>query len=306
MARDVCVPDAGAMDPGQLNSQLRGWMTLADQGAERWWLLEITGEAPGRVWLWESLESVPRPFAPFADWYERWLDESIAGLDDRSFGAFAPGTDTELLLRTADPDPSVRAETAGELGRRLAPSDAVRAGLRQLMRDPAEAVRAAALRHGANAVDAADVLAGLEDTHFEVQRAAAFLLRRGSPQPETSELLAMVPRFEDPTVLSLVGRVLAEQGQLDCASLGAALSSDDASLRARAVALLEHATPASDAEAWLERGLDDQDAEVRKAAILVAGARPSWRARLTALQAREEDPGVRETLARALADVDPG
>ncbi|MFK7987645.1 MAG: HEAT repeat domain-containing protein [Sandaracinaceae bacterium] len=300
-SRAVALPDAGVLDPARLATQLRGFITLADQGAERWWLLEVSGPEAGRVWRWESLESLPRPFAAFAEWYERWLDESIAGLDDTSFGAFRPGNDTELLLRSADPNPDVRADTAGELGRRREPSDAVRAALQQLMRDPEPAVRAAALRHGEHAADAADVLAGLNDPDVSVQRVAAFRMRRGSPRPSRADLEARLRSVDDPTVLSLLGQVLGEQGELSVEVLGSVLNHDDPAVRSKAVAVLRLATPPPQAEAALVRALDDPSAEVRQAAVEALPAWPGSEAKLRAMQTSERDPKVRAALLRALA-----
>lgn len=59
----------------------------------------ITGEYRGKV-IYVNLDSSRTFFtyeANFLDWYERWLDETIAGYDSAWFGLRRGGDDRELM-----------------------------------------------------------------------------------------------------------------------------------------------------------------------------------------------------------------
>ena len=79
----------------------RGMMIFGTQGCTYPMMLVLNGEYRGRVVYIDEERSRPPVFTyekNFLDWYERWLDEILAGYDLRSFG-YNIGGDEQSLIR---------------------------------------------------------------------------------------------------------------------------------------------------------------------------------------------------------------
>jgi hypothetical protein len=94
---------------------LQGSIALVSQGCCYFAILIISGPATGRVaYISEDVSEMAYfPENPnFLSWYERWLDELLAGYDTSWFGYGAVGTEEELALRLQDS--AVSAENKNE------------------------------------------------------------------------------------------------------------------------------------------------------------------------------------------------
>ncbi len=105
-------------DPsGTDGSFLRGTLEVAHHGCSLVTRLVVTGPARGRLFNLDT-EGPIGPYvvedADFLAWYERWLDEAVAGYDVGWFGERLPLEEPELVaVLTGDPSPERRAR-AGE------------------------------------------------------------------------------------------------------------------------------------------------------------------------------------------------
>jgi len=76
-----------------------GLLNIGEQGCSYETMLMITGDYRGKV-IYIDLDSQKTFFtyeANFLDWYERWLDETIAGYDSSWFGMRRGGDDRALM-----------------------------------------------------------------------------------------------------------------------------------------------------------------------------------------------------------------
>lgn len=180
--------------PGPDRTFLPGTLKIASHGCTLATRLIVTGPARGRL-LNLDYDGPVGPYVVedvgFLAWYERWLDEALAGYDVAWFGERLPLEETELTAVFAnDPSPERRARAAESLlclpasGDRFRPllagamtadpDAAVRAGLWDLLR-----WRRHGLRHGLdNAEEAADDIARYARSCAPVNLRALDLLRR--------------------------------------------------------------------------------------------------------------------------------
>jgi hypothetical protein len=103
--------------PGADRNFLRGTLRIADHGCSLFTQLIVTGPARGRLFNLDG-EGPVGPYvvedADFLAWYERWLDEAVAGYDVGWFGERLPLHEPELIAALIDdPSPQRRAR-AGE------------------------------------------------------------------------------------------------------------------------------------------------------------------------------------------------
>lgn len=160
----------------------QGAITIGHQGCAFYTLLVVSGALRGRV-VYVDLDDQP-PFvvsdASFLDWYERWLDETLAGVEVFWFGMGPGGSDDSLIADSRSSSPHVRATAAGELGRRKLPTATVTQAILAATTDQVPEVRASALQalrySGSQAVAAG--IAALTDPAPKGREAAAWLLRR--------------------------------------------------------------------------------------------------------------------------------
>lgn len=89
----------GGLDDDDEEDEYPGLLNIGEQGCTYETMLMITGEYRGKV-IYIDLDSQRTFFtyeANFLDWYERWLDETIAGCDSGWFGMRRGGDDRELI-----------------------------------------------------------------------------------------------------------------------------------------------------------------------------------------------------------------
>ncbi|WP_143220763.1 HEAT repeat domain-containing protein [Actinomadura sp. CNU-125] len=126
---------------------LRGTLAIAAHGCSLVTHLVVTGPARGRLFNLDS-EGPVGPYVvediDFLAWYERWLDEIVAGYDVGWFGERLPLDEPELLaVLTDDPSPPRRARAGESLLQQPALGDtAWNALLAAMTSDPDPTVRA--------------------------------------------------------------------------------------------------------------------------------------------------------------------
>ncbi|WP_234414359.1 SMI1/KNR4 family protein [Paenibacillus sp. CAA11] len=93
--------------------RVQGLLNIGEQGCSYETMLVVTGAYRGKV-VYLELDGYRSFFtyeANFLDWYERWLDETIAGYESSWFGLRRGGDDLELRqLYEAAEDENVRVE----------------------------------------------------------------------------------------------------------------------------------------------------------------------------------------------------
>ncbi|MEO3818007.1 hypothetical protein [Plantactinospora sp. B24E8] len=133
--------------PGPDRTFLRGTLRIADHGCSLFTQLVVTGPARGRLFNLDD-EGPVGPYvvedADFLAWYERWLDETVAGYDTGWFGERLPLDELALLAAlAADPSPERRARAGTSLLMLSVVSDAAWAALaRAVATDSDAGVRA--------------------------------------------------------------------------------------------------------------------------------------------------------------------
>jgi hypothetical protein len=103
--------------PGPDQNFLRGTLAIANHGCSLSTCLIVTGPARGRLFNLD-VEGHVGPYVvedvDFLAWYERWLDEAVAGYDVGWFGERLPLDESALIAALAeDPSPARRVR-AGE------------------------------------------------------------------------------------------------------------------------------------------------------------------------------------------------
>jgi hypothetical protein len=133
--------------PGPDQMFLRGTLKIADHGCTLVTRLVVTGPARGRL-LNLDCDGPAGPYvvedAGFLAWYERWLDEAVAGYDVGWFGERLPLEEPGLTAVLAgDPSPERRARAGESLLQLPAVSDSAWTALSDAMAtDLSAAVRA--------------------------------------------------------------------------------------------------------------------------------------------------------------------
>ncbi|KHF32674.1 SMI1 / KNR4 family protein [Paenibacillus sp. P1XP2] len=108
-------PEALEDECGDDSYFCRGLLNIGEQGCSYETMLVVTGEFRGKV-VYLDLDHPSSSFftyeANFLDWYERWLDEVIAGYDSAWFGMRRSGDEwalTELYRSAASPAAKIEA-----------------------------------------------------------------------------------------------------------------------------------------------------------------------------------------------------
>lgn len=245
----------------------RGTIVIASQGCTYYCTLIVSGPCRGRILYVDECLEPPHLLAErcFLDWYERWLDETIAGYEIFWFGMEAGGRDNELIekLRGAEL-PSDRATAANELGRRRTPSDEIVQALSNATLDDATEVQCAALRalRHSHAAGLATAPAFLSNSSEDLRDAAAWLLQKIAA-PTTIDQLRQALRSEpDEEVFFGIGCALKDSNGLVACDLVPVLRNSNAKMRAHAAYFLGE-TNDLEAAAALVKHLDDPDRTVR-------------------------------------------
>jgi hypothetical protein len=171
-------PRARALEQIDLPWCSQGTITICHQGCAYYALLVVSGPARGRI-AYVAADDLQPHFVEdesFLCWYERWLDELLAGYDLFWFGFSIPGDESRLVpILLSDPSPEQRARAASSLLR--LPSlaqDSARAVLRALQDESPEVRVSAAGVLGRFKIDSGVGLLRtlLGDPDPEVRRAA--------------------------------------------------------------------------------------------------------------------------------------
>ncbi len=105
-----------------IEPSFQGALTINHHGDSCYGLLVVTGPHRGRVMYVDADTTAGAPYfvahQDFLSWYERWLDELLAGWEVSCFGFGHPGTEQELREIVAHTtDESLRAEALLSLRR---------------------------------------------------------------------------------------------------------------------------------------------------------------------------------------------
>ncbi|WP_442603092.1 SMI1/KNR4 family protein [Paenibacillus sp. KN14-4R] len=198
-----------------------GLLNIGEQGCSYETMLMITGDYRGKV-IYADLDSRKTFFtyeANFLDWYERWLDETIAGYDSAWFGLRRGGDDRELMeLYRSVSEESIKIEALeGMLKLPDIADETVGFLLRQYHESSGEVCRWALhvlakmrfcqaemlIRQKLRSQDAADRLHALQ------------LIKWYMPEGDwhfTEELAAMLPLENDEEAFLFLAMILSEAG----------------------------------------------------------------------------------------------
>ncbi len=98
-----------------------GLLTIGTEGCTYDTCLVVTGKYRGRLVSTDGNEEGPFRFIHdenFLDWYERWLDDFIAGLEMGNFGVSVPGSQPELRTQFLNQEDNlIKANILSSLGR---------------------------------------------------------------------------------------------------------------------------------------------------------------------------------------------
>jgi len=284
----------------------QGSLAIVHHGCSDYTQLVVSGSGRGRLVNVNADWHVP-PYvtedANFLAWYERWLDELLAGYDVGGFGPKLPGDETVLLAILADdPDPDRKARAAWSLSRLPEITAVAGTGLAAAVSDPDPQVKEAALgvawRSKVPQVEDAARVA-LADAVAPV-RAAAIHVLRVLATADLAERARALLTDEGSGVMWAAVWALADSGDCQITDLEPLLDRPAADVRVSAVyyAIKAH----GDATDLLRTALQDPDAAVRRQAVQSAEHRDqrSLFPDLKHLLTTETDPVVRGNLDRVL------
>lgn len=131
-------------------SPYQGTLSLGSQGCTYMMQLVVTGAYAGRVVYVDADGQAPYMVcnSDFLEWYERWLDELLAGYNTNWFGIGIGGTESDLVAGIEDRQTTdtARAEAAEALSRLPGLSDDSKSRIQRFVFDSVDRVRAAICR----------------------------------------------------------------------------------------------------------------------------------------------------------------
>jgi len=289
---------------------LQGSIALVAQGCSYYAILIVSGSARGRV-AYISLDDSEQVYFPenlnFLSWYERWLDELLAGYDTTWFGYGALGTEEQLVLRLKDravsaEDKSVALRTLMRINPLSASSmEILSVYSKDISAAPASRAMAASL-FAARSDDPAYVRQLLQDSCAEVRREVLLaLVRKKSP------LLAHAVHqlINDPDSSVAKSALLHGRGILTSNEIAPFLRAENTDLRRTAIYALG-AAPDAHVKELLALALHEDDKHCRIQAIQAlrdlknrAAVAP-----LEELLKQETDELIRANIMRALDNID--
>ncbi|MFB4317734.1 hypothetical protein [Actinomadura sp. 21ATH] len=280
--------------PGPDRTFLPGTLEIAGHGCSLATRLIVTGPARGRLINLDH-DGPLGPYvvedAGFLAWYERWLDEAIAGYDVGWFGERLPLGEAELVtVLKEDPSPERRARAGESLLGSPAVGDDCWAALTEAMTadvDPAVRAKMWELLRWPRHQDR-HPLAGAETIADDIARYAR------ARTPPALDALALLRRLTLDDVLPELERGDIERRRRAADRLTWCLGQEDSRQD-----LLEEVTG---------RLLDDPDALVRSHGVAVADRFGLVRLhpRLRELQDSDPDPWVRHRVHSCLSEQRPG
>ncbi|MEV0029788.1 HEAT repeat domain-containing protein [Nocardia sp. NPDC050793] len=285
---------------------LQGTLSVVHHGCTSYTQLVISGPGRGRLVAIDH-NGVPAPYVledpDFLTWYERWLDELLAGYNVDWFSDKLPGDEAILLgILSADPSAERRARAATSLQCLPRLSAAAIPTLAAAVADPSVLVRATVLGCAWRSkipIDAAARTA-LNDPDASV-RAEAISVLRVLGTPDLAERARALFEDHDTEVTRQAMWALAESGDLTVADLAPLVARPDP--RTRASALYYLAETHGDATDLIARAFADEQPQVRRQAIQTAELRDD-RVVLPLLQRRirsETDTYVLANLHRVIS-----
>lgn len=265
---------AGFWGPDDRPDPQQGTLAIGYHGCTSYTLLVVSGPGRGRL-VNVDLNGVPPPYVvedeDFLSWYERWLDELVAGYDVTWFGDKIPGDETRLLdILTDDPSAHRRARAARSLGTLPVISATGVRGLAAAAADEDALVREAALSVGwRQKVSGLEPVAraALADPEASV-RAAALGLLRALAVSDLAVLARVLVGDTDREVRWRAMQALADTGTMTATDLAPLVTDPDARSRESATYLLAQAE--GTVADLLAGALHDDDPRVRRQAVQTA------------------------------------
>ena len=284
-----------------------GIVALGTRGCTFEMGLIVTGPCRGRV-VYFDLDHHAGPYvvrdADFLDWYERWLDELIAGYDGSWFGYGPAGDEAaliEIIRETADL--TLLQEAVVNLGKLPTLSSDVWPAILPLATHPDESVRTRVARllpkGDERAIEVAAAL--ISDECASVRLLAIEAAVALNPTRFAEEARAAIGEDSDPRVKWAAYHALKKTKAIDDADRIRMIT--DPSLGSVRSALIDHTTWSDDHEEIIAGLLDAPEVPIRRSAIKVAVrlATP----RLLAIGVRrlpvEDDDHARALLTHGLA-----
>ncbi|WP_405147000.1 HEAT repeat domain-containing protein [Sphaerisporangium sp. NBC_01403] len=210
----------------------------------------------------------------FLSWYERWLDELLAGYDVTWFGEKLPGDEPSLLgVLACDPSPHRRARAARSLRALPAITQTAAEALTEAATDSdplvREVVMEVAWRSKVPGLESA-ARAALTDPEAPV-RAEAISALRALGVADVAEQARLLLTDPDREVKWRAMQALADSGRMVAADLAPLITGQDARTRETATYFLIKAQ--GEAHGLLVRALGDEDPTVRRQAVQTAEQR---------------------------------
>jgi hypothetical protein len=293
--------------PDDRPDPLQGTLAVVHHGCTSYTQLVVSGPGRGRL-VNVDLNGVPAPYVledeDFLSWYERWLDELLAGYSVTWFGEKIPGDESRLLgILAGDPSRHRRARAARSLQALPSITRTAAEALAEAATDGDPLVRGATMEVAwRSKVPAAEpaARAALTDPEAAV-RAAAISVLRALEVDDVAERARPLLADTDWEVRWRAMQALADSGRMVVADLAPLTTGHDARTRETAVYFLVRAR--GETYDVLVRALGDEDPAVRRQAVQTAGQRdermllPMMERMLTA----ETDGYVRMNLGRVVA-----
>ncbi|MEV4973670.1 HEAT repeat domain-containing protein [Streptomyces scopuliridis] len=303
----------GFWGPDDRPDPLQGTLAIVHHGCTSYTQLVVTGPGRGRL-VNVDLNGVPAPYVledpDFLAWYERWLDELLAGYRVTWFGEKIPGDEAALLrILAGDPAPQRRARAARSLGFLPLITATAAGALASAAADADPLVRRAALevawRSGTAAVEPAARLA-LTDPDASV-RAEAISVLRALGTADAAERARPLLGDPDPEVAWRAMRAMADSGRLSAADLAPLITGRGGGgrggARTREAAVYVLAKACDEVAALLAEALGDEDPRVRRQAVQTGEQRDerSLLPQMRRMREAETDHYVRINLDRVIA-----
>ncbi|QKW32840.1 HEAT repeat domain-containing protein [Actinomadura sp. NAK00032] len=263
--------------PDDRPDPLQGTLAIVHHGCTSYTQLVVSGPGRGRL-VNVDLNGVPAPYVlednDFLSWYERWLDELLAGYDVTWFGEKIPGDAPKLLdVLADDPSPQRRARAARSLSALPAISPTAADALARAATDLDPLVREAVMnvaRHSKVAAVEPAARAALSDPEAPVRAGAISVLRAlgATDVPDKARQLLTDP---DREVRWQAMQALADSNRMVVADLAPLITGQDAKTRESATYFLIGAQ--GKADDLLAQALADNDPAVRRQAVQTAEQR---------------------------------
>ena len=254
-------------------SPYQGTVSIGTQGCTHCMQLVVSGSFAGRVVYVDADGSAPYMVrnGDFLGWYERWLDELLAGYDTNWFGFGIGGTETELMdcVEAIGIDEAIRGEAAESLVRLPGLSDDSKIRMHRLLSDPVDRVRAGicrAVRKFELRSASAALSQLLADSSPRVREEAVRTAMQFDPARWSCDVLSAMHEDGGPEVAKVAFFKLADDGALSRSDFLRLLTrSPHGELRHLAAHAIEW-EPGD--ESLLEKLLCDSDSQVRFYAVL--------------------------------------